>query len=104
MVPGPNSTTSICNARVRIQKPGADFLYIVFCGKFRGIFSEKQFFKTFSAENFIFSQHFWGKIFRGISPKIFPRKMYEKSAPVVTYDIVACDKKALCPDLFATGF
>jgi hypothetical protein len=45
-----------------------------------------------------------GENFRGISPKIFPRKMYEKSAPVVTYDIVACDKKALCPDLFATGF
>jgi hypothetical protein len=37
-------------------------------------FLEKRFFKTFSAENSIFSQHFWGKIFRGIFPEILPGK------------------------------
>jgi hypothetical protein len=48
-------------------------------------FLEKQFFKTFSAENSIFSQHFLGKIFRGFFPKIFTGKMYEKSAPAVFF-------------------
>jgi hypothetical protein len=41
-------------------------------------FLEKRFFKTFSAENSIFSQHFWGKIFRGIFPEIFPGKNVRK--------------------------
>jgi hypothetical protein len=37
-------------------------------------FLDKRFFITFSAENSIFPQHFWGKIFLGIFPEIFPRK------------------------------
>jgi hypothetical protein len=44
-------------------------------------FLEKRFLKTFSAENSIFSRHFWGKIFREIFRGIIPGKMYEKSAP-----------------------
>jgi hypothetical protein len=39
---------------------------------------KKRFFKTFSAENAIFSQHFGGKIFCGIFPKIFPEIFAEK--------------------------
>jgi hypothetical protein len=36
-------------------------------------FLEKRFFKKFSRGKFnFFSQHFWGKIFRGIFPEIFP--------------------------------
>jgi hypothetical protein len=35
----------------------------------------------FSAENSIFSQHFWGKIFRGIFPEIFPGKNVRKIDP-----------------------
>jgi hypothetical protein len=46
---------------------------------------EKQFFKTFSAENSIFFQHFWGKIFReifrGIFRGIFPGKNVRKIGP-----------------------
>jgi hypothetical protein len=42
---------------------------------------EKRFFKTFSAENSIFSQHFGGKISAEFSPKFSLEKMYEKSAP-----------------------
>jgi hypothetical protein len=44
-------------------------------------FLEKRFFKTFSAENSIFSQHFGGKIFRGIFPGIFPGKNVQKIGP-----------------------
>jgi hypothetical protein len=46
-------------------------------------FLEKQFFKTFSAENSMFSQHLWGKIFRGIFPKIFRRKKCTKNRPQI---------------------
>jgi hypothetical protein len=42
---------------------------------------EKRFFKTFSAENSIFSQHFWGKIFRGIFRGTFPGKKCTKNRP-----------------------
>jgi hypothetical protein len=45
---------------------------------------EKRFFKTFSMENSIFPQHFWGKIFRGIFPEIFPRKKCTKNWPLGT--------------------
>jgi hypothetical protein len=44
-------------------------------------FSEKQFFKTFSAENSLFPNIFWGKIFLGIFPKIFPGKSVRKIGP-----------------------
>jgi hypothetical protein len=44
-------------------------------------FLKKQFFKTFSAENSIFSQHFWGKIFREIFRGIFPGKNVRKIGP-----------------------
>jgi hypothetical protein len=44
-------------------------------------FLEKRFFKTFSAENSIFFQHFWGKIFGGIFRGIFPRKNVRKIGP-----------------------
>jgi hypothetical protein len=54
---------------------------ITFRGKFRGISLEKLFFKTFPTENSIFSQHFLGKIFRGIFPKIFPGKNVQKIGP-----------------------
>jgi hypothetical protein len=43
---------------------------------------EKRFFKTFSAENSIFSQHFWGKIFREIFRGIFPGKKRTKNRPL----------------------
>jgi hypothetical protein len=42
-------------------------------------FLKKLFFETFSAENYIFSQHFLGKIFRGIFPEIFPGKTCTKN-------------------------
>jgi hypothetical protein len=42
---------------------------------------EKRFFKTFSAENSIFSQHFWGIFFHGIFPEIFPGKNVRKIGP-----------------------
>jgi hypothetical protein len=46
---------------------------------------EKRFFKTFSAENSFFSQHFWGKIFREIFREIFrgifPGKNVRKIGP-----------------------
>jgi hypothetical protein len=44
---------------------------------------KKRFFETFSAENYIFSQHFWGKIFRGIFPEIFPGKKCTKNRPLI---------------------
>jgi hypothetical protein len=44
-------------------------------------FLEKRFFKTFSAENLIFSQHFWGKIFRENFRGIFPGKNVQKIGP-----------------------
>jgi hypothetical protein len=46
-------------------------------------FLEKQFFKTFSTENSIFSQHFWGKIFRKIFRGIFPGKKCTKNRPLI---------------------
>jgi hypothetical protein len=43
---------------------------------------KKRIFKTFSAENYIFSQHFGGENFPRNFPRNFPgKKMYEKSAP-----------------------
>jgi hypothetical protein len=49
---------------------------------FRGISWKKRFFKTFSAENYNFSQHYWGGKFSAeFSPKFSQEKMYEKSAP-----------------------
>jgi hypothetical protein len=42
---------------------------------------KKRFFETFSAENYIFSQHFLGKIFRGFFPEIFPEKKCTKNRP-----------------------
>jgi hypothetical protein len=69
---------------------------------------EKRFFKTFSAENSIFSQHFWGKIFRGIFPEIFPGKKCTKNWPQesifrahffaennLTWNFAAPDEKSL---------
>jgi hypothetical protein len=38
-------------------------------------------FRTFFSLNSIFSQHFWGKIFRGIFSKIFPGKNVRKIGP-----------------------
>jgi hypothetical protein len=51
-------------------------------------FLEKLFFKTFSAENSIFSQHFEGKF----SAK-FPGKMYKKSAPLAISSLVCSENK-----------
>jgi hypothetical protein len=46
-------------------------------------FLGKSIFQNFFCGKFHFSQHFWGKIFRGIFPKNFPqKKVYEKSTPV----------------------
>jgi hypothetical protein len=42
---------------------------------------EIQFFKTFSAENSIFSQHFWGKFSAEFSPKFSPEKNVRKIDP-----------------------
>jgi hypothetical protein len=52
---------------------------VIFRGKFRGISWKNYFSKLFSSENSIFSQHFWGKIFRGIFPEIFPGKKCSKN-------------------------
>jgi hypothetical protein len=54
---------------------------ITFRGKFRGISWKNDFSKFFSAENSIFSQHFWGKIFRGKFRGIFPGKNVRKIGP-----------------------
>jgi hypothetical protein len=78
---------AVCWAPIQVkQRPGADFSYIFsaenrFPRKIPRNFLEERFFKTFSAENSIFSQHFWGKIFRGIFPEIFPRKKCTKNRP-----------------------
>jgi hypothetical protein len=48
---------------------------ITFRGKFRGISWKNDFSKLFSRGKFHFSPtFFWGKIFHGIFPKIFPGK------------------------------
>jgi hypothetical protein len=57
---------------------GAYFSYIFF----RGIYWKNNF-QNFSRGNSIFSQHFLGKIFRGIFPKNFPRKKCTKNRPLV---------------------
>jgi hypothetical protein len=44
-------------------------------------FLEKQFFKTFCAENSIFPNIFGGKFSAEFSPKFSLEKMYEKSTP-----------------------
>jgi hypothetical protein len=55
----------------------------------------------FSAENSIFSQHFWGENFPRNFPRDFPRKkMYEKSAPrqkkIKSFGF--CHPTEFCPD------
>jgi hypothetical protein len=60
---------------------------ITFRGKFRGISWKNAFSKLFPRKIQFFPNIFWGKIFRGIFPEIFPGKMYEKSAPGVNHTI-----------------
>jgi hypothetical protein len=53
-----------------------------FLRNFSRNFLGKQFFKTFSAENSNFPQHFLGEKFPQNFPQNFsPEKMYKKSAP-----------------------
>jgi hypothetical protein len=50
---------------------------VIFRGKFRGISWKNDFSKLFPRKIQFFSQHFWGKIFRGI----FPGKNVQKIGP-----------------------
>jgi hypothetical protein len=54
-----------------------------FLGKFRGISWKNKFSKLFPRKIQFFSQHFWGKIIRGIFPKIFPGKKCTKNRTLV---------------------
>jgi hypothetical protein len=74
-----------CNAH--IWSPGDDFSYIFFRGKSLSaensaeFLEKKTIFRNFFRGKLHFSQHFWGKIFRGIFPEIFPGKKCAKNRP-----------------------